>query len=730
MAGAAAYLPVAGSAAALGCFTDTSQADFLAGVATNVDLNTSPGDAALSSGPVIDQQNSAGTTTGTGFSTPAWTGQTFIPSLTGQLEQADVQLFCNGCGATPPDLTLSVRATSAGLPTGADLASTTIPGATFANGATATFSATFSSPATLTSGTQYALILHPVSAPAGSGYFWIRSSPSTYASGSRVLSANSGATWSADTTRDYNFKTYINPGYAASGTLASSVKDAGSALDWNTISWTSLVPASTSLRFQAAAAADAAGPFAYVGPDGTAATYFDASGASLSQFNGFRYLKYKAYLATADGAVTPVLSDATVCYVPQADLSITKTDGVTTATAGGSVTYTITASNAGPSTASGATVTDTFPAALTGTWTCVGAGGGTCTASGNGNINDTVNLPVAGSVTYTVSASIHASAAGTLSNTATVSVPAGMTDPVPGNNSATDTDTLAQAADLSVTVTDGVTTAAAGGAVTYTITASNAGPSNATGATVADLFPASLAVTWTCVGAGGGTCTASSSGNINDLINLPVGGSVTYTAAAAISASATGVLSNTATVAAPAGVADPSPANNSATDTDTLSAAGSQRTAIPTRRAGVTVDLVVQGCSSIDSAAFIDPPAGAPSGVQFPFGLIDFSLSGCAAQATVTTTYSQDLPQGATFYKEQNGSYAGYPATLGTRSITFTLTDNGLGDSNPVAGQIHDPSGLAVAVAAVPTLTEWGAALLAAALALLGSGMRRRCRGA
>ena len=42
--------------------------------------------------------------------------------------------------------------------------------------------------------------------------------------------------------------------------------------------------------------------------------------------------------------------------------AITKTDGVTTATPGGSVTYTITASNAGPSNATGATVADTFPA--------------------------------------------------------------------------------------------------------------------------------------------------------------------------------------------------------------------------------------------------------------------------------------------------------------------------------------------------------------------------------
>ncbi len=254
---------------------------------------------------------------------------------------------------------------------------------------------------------------------------------------------------------------------------------------------------------------------------------------------------------------------------PVADLSITKTDGVTTATPGGSTTYTITASNAGPSNDASATVADTFPAVLTCTWTCVGAGGGTCTASGSGNLNDTVNLPSGGSVTYTASCTISAAATGSLSNTATVTN-GGTSDSNPANNSATDTDTLAAQADLSVTKTDGVTTATPGGSTTYTITASNAGPSNAPGATVADTFPASLTCTWTCAGAGGGTCTASGSGNLNDTVSLPSGGSVTYTASCTISAAATGTLSNTATVTAPAGVTDPVPANNSATDTDTL----------------------------------------------------------------------------------------------------------------------------------------------------------------
>ncbi len=243
----------------------------------------------------------------------------------------------------------------------------------------------------------------------------------------------------------------------------------------------------------------------------------------------------------ARSAVTPSIG---ADEIPQdADLTITKTDGVTNATPGGSVTYTITASNAGPASTTG-TVTDTFAAPLTCTWTCVGAGGGTCTAAGSGNIADPVSLPAGGSATYTASCAISAAATGTLANTATVTGVAN--DPNAANNSATDTDTLVASADIGITKTDGVVNATPGGSTTYTITASNAGPSNTT-ATVADTFPAALSCSWTCVGAGGGTCTAAGAGNINDATVLPSGGSVTYTATCAISPAATGTLSNTAT---------------------------------------------------------------------------------------------------------------------------------------------------------------------------------------
>jgi uncharacterized repeat protein (TIGR01451 family) len=272
----------------------------------------------------------------------------------------------------------------------------------------------------------------------------------------------------------------------------------------------------------------------------------------------------------------PRTVDVTLDGSAAADLSISKTDGQTTAAPGRPIAYTIVVSNAGPSAVTGAIVTDTPPPAITGvSWSCVGAGGGTCATSGAGSISDTVDLPVGGTATYTLAGTISESATGTLDNTATVTAPSGLTDPDLADNSATDTDTLRPGADLSITKTDGQTTAVAGQPITYTIAVSNAGPNAANAATVADELPAAITgVSWTCVGANGASCTASGSQNIDDTANLPVGGTATYTVTGTVSESATGSLRNTATVTAPADVADWDLGNNSATDTNALAGLG------------------------------------------------------------------------------------------------------------------------------------------------------------
>ncbi len=263
---------------------------------------------------------------------------------------------------------------------------------------------------------------------------------------------------------------------------------------------------------------------------------------------------------------------------PQGDLSITKTDGTATYTAGTADTYTIVASNSGPSFVTAATVADNIPASFTGaTWTAVYTGvGSTGPASGSGSINAAVNLASGGNVTFTLTGSILSTTTGNLVNTATVAAPSGFTDTNPNNNSATDTDTPNPISDLAITKTDGQTTVIPGDAITYTIVATNNGPTFAAGAMVVDTMPATfLGAAWTVVYAGTGSSgPANGTGNINTPLNLAVGGTATFTVTGTVASTATGTLSNTATVAPPTGTTDSNPNNNSATVNNPLTPQG------------------------------------------------------------------------------------------------------------------------------------------------------------
>ncbi len=250
-----------------------------------------------------------------------------------------------------------------------------------------------------------------------------------------------------------------------------------------------------------------------------------------------------------------------------ADLQITKTDGVIEATPGGSVIYTIVAANNGPSDTSSVSVTDAFPAALTCSWSSVASGGASGNGSGSGAISEVLTLPSAAAVTYTATCSIDPAATGTLSNSATIVGP--LTDPVPGNNTATDNDTdLVPEADLSITKNDGVCEANPGDTLNYSITVANAGPSDAVGAMVNDVFPAELTgCSWTAVAVGGASGAGSGSGNISESVNLPPGSSMSYTATCTVDpGSSFERLANIATIAAPVGTIEPDITDNSSTD--------------------------------------------------------------------------------------------------------------------------------------------------------------------
>lgn len=100
-----------------------------------------------------------------------------------------------------------------------------------------------------------------------------------------------------------------------------------------------------------------------------------------------------------------------------------------------------------------------------------------------------------------------------------------------------------------------------GFAVTYTVVVANDGPDAVSGATVANQVPGLIGdIAWTCVASGGATCSSVGAGQINDIVNLPVGSSITYTVNAVVVGA-----DNVASVAPPAGVNDPDLNNNTNT---------------------------------------------------------------------------------------------------------------------------------------------------------------------
>ncbi len=281
---------------------------------------------------------------------------------------------------------------------------------------------------------------------------------------------------------------------------------------------------------------------------------------------------------------TPATASDTDTVNPVADLSITKTDLVSSVNANGTTTYTVVVSNTGPSAANNAVFTDPVASGLSVTSVTCGSpsGGAACPTVGNTTVALMQStgiviptLPSGGSVTFTIGATVTATS-GSVTNTANIAPPGGTTDPTPvANNSASDTDTVNPVADLSVTKTDGKTTYSAGVNTIYTIVVSNAGPSTATGAVVTDNKPTQVTQwTWVCSGSTGGATACdgvtNSAANFSDTVTLPANSSITYTVTAVISNSATGNLVNTVTVAAPAGTTDPTSSNDSAMDTDTL----------------------------------------------------------------------------------------------------------------------------------------------------------------
>ncbi|MCX7554063.1 beta-propeller fold lactonase family protein [Marinicella sp. S1101] len=165
-------------------------------------------------------------------------------------------------------------------------------------------------------------------------------------------------------------------------------------------------------------------------------------------------------------------------------------------------------------------------------------------------ITDTPFIPLhmapGSSAQMQVSGLVHPSARGTISNVANVLINSGDADNDLANNTAVDNDTeIIVETEVAVTKT-GPEQSVAGEPITYEITLTNTGPSDALGVNVTDTLATELFnATWTCEATGRSVCENSNgTGSIDESVNVTIDGEIRFTITAQVDPAFNGLLTN------------------------------------------------------------------------------------------------------------------------------------------------------------------------------------------
>ena len=324
----------------------------------------------------------------------------------------------------------------------------------------------------------------------------------------------------------------------------------------------------------------------------------------------------------------------------QADLGITKADSPDPVRAGEQVTYTLTIVNNGPSAEPNAVATDTLPAQFT--FASATASQGSCTEAG-GVVTCALGAMASGATaTVTIVCDVPANvAAGSYTNTASVS--GDESDPVSTNDTASEDTSVVEEADLAITKTDSPDPVTAGEPLTWTLTVTNNGPSDATNVVVTDTLPAGVTFDSAdagCTEAGGTvTCTAT---------NLAAGDSASFDVVVTVDPFTTGTIQNAASVTA------------DQTDTDTTNDTDDEDTAVETRA---------------DLSVVKDAPATVARGDDLTYTI---TVANAGPSDAENVTLFDPTPGGLTFVSATAPCTGGFPCDLGTlaagASVTLTAT--------------------------------------------------------
>ncbi|MDT0187071.1 hypothetical protein Q9S36_43490 [Microbacterium sp. ARD31] len=339
-------------------------------------------------------------------------------------------------------------------------------------------------------------------------------------------------------------------------------------------------------------------------------------------------LDYRAQTINRD--YTYQTAEVATPVAEEADVSITKTASADPVTAGGQVTYTLTARNAGPSTASGVQVVDTLPSGVT--YVSSSPSTGSCSAASGTLTCNLANLPSGGTATVSVVVRVPADSTAT-SVTNVARVTSTTSDPDPGNNNASVSTGVVRQADVALTASASPAAPVPGTDVTYTLVATNKGASRAGTVRISDTLPSALVVTSATTDQG--SCTVTGSQVVCSAGALDPGQSVQVTLVARVPSSAGGAsLVNTASVAS--STTDPVPGNNVASSTVTPAAPSADVTvATRTTTSPVVAGRPVQYVVTVGNDGPSDA-AGVTLGDQLPAGITGIAASTTAGSCTVS----------------------------------------------------------------------------------------------
>lgn len=139
-----------------------------------------------------------------------WYAQTFTPSESHNITSVVLAL---GRYGSPGTITVSIKATSGGVPTGIDLCSGTTNGNTlpilaWPTPAPEEREITFSTNPTLTAATVYAIVIRATSGNSSNKLYWQQVTENVYGDGNECWSAYSGSSWNTESNEEVWFEEY------------------------------------------------------------------------------------------------------------------------------------------------------------------------------------------------------------------------------------------------------------------------------------------------------------------------------------------------------------------------------------------------------------------------------------------------------------------------------------------------------------------------------------------